>query len=121
MIKAAFTTLSLCVMSSQVLGDTHHGSPLVANCPTAFHNIELHDEAKLCQIFDDGGPATLTYHVQQAPTVAILFYSQNNGMTVHSTVSERTLLLSADGKQRVVVSPDGQGSQIDILVISPTS
>jgi hypothetical protein len=95
--------------------------PDVSDCPTAFHGVSVHTGAKLCQIFDSGSPSSLVYHVPETPQQAISFFLDDTRLTVHSNVRNRTLLMSGDKNHRVIVSPDGKGSQIDILIISPQS
>ena len=111
--------LSLFVVGSLLSGFTLAEGPDVTSCPDAFHGIKLHDDAKLCQIFDSGSPASMVYHVTESPRKAIDFVLQDGRLAVKSNVHQRTLIMSSDRNHRIIVSPDGTGSQIDILIIKP--
>ncbi|MFC3092625.1 hypothetical protein DRW07_00220 [Alteromonas sediminis] len=109
---------ALSLLPLQAISDNYAGSPDVANCPENFHSIALHQDAKLCQIFDEGLPATLVYHLKLSPNQVVTYYTQADGFEVRSVVGERTLISNNQDSKRIVISPDGKGTQIDILVIS---
>jgi hypothetical protein len=90
---------------------------VTSDCPTQFHGVIIHEQAKLCQIFDDGKPASMVYHLDALPGETLDFYISQAAMSVDSNVSGRTLLLSNDKRSRVVISADGKGSQIDVLAL----
>lgn len=108
----------LAAFSAFASSKTVLNSPNISDCPTQFHSVSIHQDAKLCQIFDDKLPASMVYHVAISPTEAIAFYLDNSALLKRSTVRERTFLSNENNNYRVVVSPDGTGSQIDILVVS---
>jgi hypothetical protein len=95
-------------------------SPEISTCPSVFYSINLHNDAKLCQIFDSSKPASLIYHVNETPNNVVAFFLVDRRLTKHSHIHNRVLLMNADKTHRVVVSPDGDGSQVDILVIAPS-
>ncbi|MCC2617431.1 hypothetical protein LJ739_14355 [Aestuariibacter halophilus] len=86
-------------------------------CPTAFHDVPLHPDARWCQSFDDSLPASLSHFVPQQQQQVIAFYQQSLGDAERQqTVHGRTLLQYSGGQFTIVVSDDGQGAQVDILV-----
>lgn len=95
-------------------------SPEISTCPSVFYSINLHNDAKLCQIFDSSKPASLIYHVNETPNNVVDFFLVNHQLTKHSHIHNRVLLMNADKTHRVIVSPDGEGSQVDILIIAPS-
>ncbi|WP_414828331.1 hypothetical protein [Alteromonas sp. H39] len=102
--------------------ETTSTGPAAAACPVEFHSIVIPDSAKQCQLFDtamddDVIPASMVHFMADSKDQVISFYQQAiPGLTVHSTFNERTLLVANDNAIRVVVSPDGSGTQVDILV-----
>lgn len=122
-------TISACslLMTVTALADTLTVNetvtgPAAAVCPGEFHSIVIPATAKQCQLFDTSVndeivPASMVYFVADSKDNVISFYQQAiPELTVHSTFNERTLLVANDNAIRVVVSPDGNGSQVDILV-----
>ncbi len=86
-------------------------------CPTKFYNISIPNNGKYCQSFAAELPATMIFFMPIPPTEAVNYYLSNNGeLAVTQQVKNRIMLKSADNTKTVVVSPDGVGSQIDILV-----
>ncbi|MBO1256354.1 hypothetical protein J3L16_11740 [Alteromonas sp. 5E99-2] len=101
--------------------NTHAEGPEVSTCPNKFHSLTVHEEAKLCQIFDSTPPFSMVYHVKEMPDDVIAFFLRNKNLSMASRENNRTLIMNDSKTHRVVVSPDGNGSQIDILVINPSS
>lgn len=114
-LKRLLIASFLCSASAYATG------PEVSDCPSAFHGVSIHGDAKLCQIFDSDSPSSMVYHVKQPPKQAVSFFLSDNRLSIQSNVRDRTLIMSSDKNHRVIVSPDGSGSQIDILVITPQS
>ncbi len=96
--------------------------PASAPCPVEFHSIVIPETAKQCQLFDtaledDVIPASMVYFMADSKDDVIRFYQQAiPDLTIHSTFNERTLMVANDNAIRLVVSPDGSGTQVDILV-----
>ncbi len=87
------------------------------NCPTSFNNIQVHESGKLCQIFAVEFPASMIFHIPMKPHDVISFYkSTNPELILSSTIKERTLLKSPDDNKTLIISRDGDGTQVDILV-----
>lgn len=110
-LAAASVCLSPVVLASE--------GPSLSSCPLAFHNVPLTQDAKQCQLFEDDFPASMIYHDTRTPESLIAYYQATNPtFSVHSAFNKRTLLIDQSENLRVVISPDGKGSQIDILVIA---
>lgn len=93
--------------------------PALSDCPSAFYSVPLTEQAKQCQLFEDDFPASMIYHDKRAPESLIAYYQATQPeFEIHSAFNERTLLIDESQNLRVVISPDGQGSQIDILVLT---
>jgi hypothetical protein len=88
-----------------------------AVCPTDFFALPIVNDAKFCQTFAAELPATLSYHANLAIDAAKAFYSEALGVPESDNmIKGRIVLVYQTGKQTVIISPDGQGSQVDILV-----
>jgi hypothetical protein len=86
-------------------------------CPAAFFQLPLHPQARLCQVFADQLPASLTYHADTDQQSAIAFYQQQLGQAEsESNLKGRIVLQYKSTAQTIIISEDGSGSQIDILV-----
>lgn len=113
MYRVAVALLSVFVSSiSYAVG------PSITDCPSEFHSIAVHNNAKLCQVFDTGLPASMVYHVDSSPNNIMSLILEDSRMQFVSNVQSRILLMSKNKQYRVVVSPDGEGSQVDILITS---
>lgn len=87
------------------------------NCPADFHQTPLYPEARFCQSFDDKLPASLSYHANSDIQQAADFYLQQLGTPDNDeTLKGRRVLQFDQGQKVVVLSADGQGTQVDILV-----
>lgn len=95
-------------------------APELSPCPSQFHSITLHTNAKLCQIFDSSTPASMIYHVNNTPRDVVAFFLADRRLVKNASLHNRVLLMSADKSYRVIVSPDGAGSQVDILITTPS-
>lgn len=86
-------------------------------CPDSFFELPLYPGASLCMSFDQELPASLTYHAKAGQDETKNFYLQSLGQAQSERLSKgRILLQYSDGKQTIVISPDGDGTQVDILV-----
>ena len=106
------------VMSASAAANGHKHNELLAKCPSQFYSVPIHSQAKLCQVFGDALPASIVYFVRLPTEEAIKYYLDSSSVSIQSKTNDRTLLVESNGLHRVVVSPDGKGSQIDILVIT---
>lgn len=108
-------TLLICCLSvgHAFAQNTNTGKP----CPNEFHQLPVYPGAKLCQLFDDTFPATLTYHAKVGIDVAANFYLKELGDTSKDAqIKGRRVLRFNNDNPIVIISKDGQGSQVDILM-----
>ncbi|MFT2091819.1 hypothetical protein [Paraglaciecola sp. 2405UD69-4] len=88
-------------------------------CPTDFYTLPLYPNPKFCQQFATTLPASLSYFAASAPKATRDFYLTELGEAEDEKILKgRIVLQYADGQKVVVISKDGAGSQIDILVKS---
>ncbi|MDF2178503.1 hypothetical protein P2G88_09580 [Aliiglaciecola sp. CAU 1673] len=110
---APFKTLGKMIAVGVLLGVS---SPLFASvCPSDFHQLPVMENASYCQLFDDKLPASLSYHANQSPQQALAFYQQLTDISVQ-TEKDRQVIRHASGNWLLIISADGEGSQIDMLV-----
>lgn len=88
-------------------------------CPTEFFQLPLFPGAKLCQIFADGMPASIIYHASADQQTTQKFYQQKLGEADKITLLKGRILMEyADSNRIIVISKDGNGSQVDVLIKS---
>ncbi len=99
-------------------------APLVSSeidtqqCPQQFYAVTLPTNGKLCQVFATELPASMIFFVPQAPSEVVDFYRQRSGVfTTTKQVRQRYMLKSDDNTTTLIISKDGQGSQVDVLVV----
>lgn len=93
-------------------------SPNISSCPSAFHQVVIANNATQCQAFNEGLPASLVYFTTSSAGETIRYYQDNIPKAhVHTPINSRVLIVSSDNAYRVVVSPDNNGAQVDILVM----
>lgn len=88
-------------------------------CPAQFYSLPLYPDAKLCQLFDDALPASLTYHATTDQQSTQEFYTNELGQA--DSVKElkgRIVLEYENANKIIVISKDGAGTQVDVLVKS---
>ena len=106
-----------CLSGFSVNAQPVASSPDTAPCPEAFNAVPVFPHARLCQSFGDSLPATMVYHAQASVASTIQYYVDNLGNPQkQQTVAGRTMLQYQSGAIIVVVSADGSGSQVDLLV-----
>lgn len=94
--------------------------PSTVECPKAFEQITIVDNAKLCQAFNKNSAAVMVYHSPSSPSELLAVYRvAHPSLHLHPAINDRDFLSSDDKSIRVIISPDNNGSQIDILVTSP--
>ncbi|WP_188693844.1 hypothetical protein [Bowmanella pacifica] len=93
-------------------------SPVLAatDCPEQFHQLPLAENASYCHLFDDTLPATLSYFSALTPAQTLAFYQNRLSDASTSQSKDRQVLEDKQGRWVVVISADGQGSQVDMLV-----
>ena len=89
------------------------------SCPEDFHSLPLFPNARFCQLFDSELPASMSYFAISDQQSAKDFYIDKLGQAEDEQLLKgRIVLQYAQGQHVVVISKDGQGSQIDILIKS---
>jgi hypothetical protein len=88
-------------------------------CPADFYTLPLYPNAKFCQLFAQGLPASMSYFAISDQQSAKDFYINQLGQAEdEKMLNGRIVLQYSNGQKVVVISKDGQGSQIDILIKS---
>ena len=91
----------------------------VQDCPEYFYSLPLYPNAKFCQLFAEELPASMSYFAISDQQTAKAFYLEKLGQAEDDKMfNGRIVLQYANGQKVLVISKDGQGSQIDILVKS---
>jgi hypothetical protein len=86
-------------------------------CPADFYTLPLYPNAKFCQLFAEELPASMSYFAIGDQQTAKQFYLDNLGQAEdEKMLNGRIVLQYSNGQKVVVISKDGQGSQIDILI-----
>lgn len=86
-------------------------------CPPEFYAVPVYPQSKLCLPFADSLPASMSYHALADTKSVEDYYITALGSANQSQQMKGRLVLSfADGQQTIIISPDGSGSQVDILV-----
>jgi len=88
-------------------------------CPADFFTLPLYPKAKFCQLFAEELPASMSYFTISDQQTAKAFYLEELGQAEDEKMLKgRIVLQYSNGQKVVVISKDGQGSQIDILIKS---
>lgn len=86
-------------------------------CPDTFYALPLFPDASLCQVFDGELPATLTYHAKADLQKTRDYYIAQLGKPEQEELKKGRIVLQYGASGKVLIlSPDGSGSQVDILV-----
>lgn len=105
------------------------------DCPQTFYSITLPQNGKLCQVFAADLPASMIFYVPQSPSDVVQYFKQQHtssessdamptggankvSFSTSKQVKSRYLLLSDDKNTTIVISSDGEGTQVDVLVKS---
>lgn len=114
--RVALLTVSLLLAAITQADD----SPVVSdsnNCPADFYQVPVMTEGKLCNLFAPELPASMSYFVADSPSAVKAYYLNQYGEPdSEQLVKGRILLTYAQGQRTIIISNDGAGSQIDILV-----
>jgi hypothetical protein len=91
-------------------------------CPENFNQVSIPVNGKLCQIFAADFPASMILFIPQTPEEVVKYYLASSSSFVEpKKIKQRTMLKSADNNTTLIISKDGGGTQVDILVKSPVS
>lgn len=87
------------------------------DCPDSFYDISLPSGGKLCQVFAADFPASMIFFVPSPPDQVINFYTNDASIfTSSKQVKDRFMLQSSDKNTTLIISADGDGSQVDVLI-----
>ncbi|GAA0859715.1 hypothetical protein GCM10009114_34240 [Aliiglaciecola litoralis] len=91
----------------------------IQSCPQQFHSLPLFPDAKMCQVFGQTVPATLTYHAPTDQQSTQQFYTQQLGEAESVKTTHGRIQLEYENANKIImISKDGAGTQIDVLVKS---
>jgi hypothetical protein len=91
----------------------------VQDCPESFYSLPLYPNAKFCQLFAEKLPASMSYFAISDQQTTKAFYIEKLGPAEdEKTLHGRIVLQYSNAQKVLVISKDGQGSQIDILIKS---
>lgn len=91
----------------------------VQACPQDFYTVPLYPNAKFCQLFAEELPASMSYFALSDQQTAKAFYLEQLGQAEDEKMLKgRIVLQYSNGQKVLIISKDGQGSQIDILIKS---
>jgi hypothetical protein len=90
-------------------------------CPVNFNKVSIPLNGKLCQIFAADFPASMILFVPQTPEEVVQYYLASGSFIEPKKIKKRTILKSTDNNTTLIISKDGSGTQVDILVKSPVS
>lgn len=94
-------------------------SIVAATCPTHFYSLPLPSDASTCQQFDDAFPASLSFHSKMNLTQIKDFYTASKpALTLAQNQLGRYVIQDSNNQHRIVISKDGLGTQVDLLIIN---
>ena len=118
-LKFGLFALTLSCSASIQAQDIEQDGPDTQSCPADFYQLPIYPGASLCQVFAEQLPASLTYHAKAQQDEARAFFIQQLGEAeAEKSLKGRILLEYNGGSQIIVISKDGDGSQVDVLVKS---
>ncbi|MBU2979492.1 hypothetical protein [Alteromonas sp. C1M14] len=119
-IKMASLSMALVVSAALMpVEASTNKTPHYEPCPAEFHAVAMPRTATLCQRFESQEPATMVFYSSAPQQTLIEHYkTAYPGLKVRSTFQGRTLLTADNNAVRVIVSPDSEGSQVDMMVNS---
>ncbi|MDT0596004.1 hypothetical protein [Glaciecola petra] len=86
-------------------------------CPESFYDISLPSGGKLCQVFAADFPASMIFFVPTSPEEVVNFYKNDSTQFTNSKqVKDRFMLQTSDKNTTLIISADGEGSQVDVLI-----
>jgi hypothetical protein len=112
-----FAILSSAWSQAQDLKIENHVN--VQSCPENFYTLPLYPNAKFCRLFAEGLPSSMSYFASSNQKTTKAFYVEQLGQAEDEKILHgRIVLQYSNGQKVVVISKDGKGSQIDILIKS---
>lgn len=115
---AIFSTISFAQEAVNSDNSETSSTMQTSNCPDNFYDIPVPKTGKLCQMFATDLPASMVFHVPQDVQSTVEYYQNSSQFNSATKIKERFLIQSIDENATVIVSTDGAGSQVDILIKS---
>ncbi len=120
-IKTSLVALGISLTQASFAADVASSQPQITACPGHFFSVSLPANAKQCQLFDAETPASMVFFSPDKKESMIEhFQSALPSLKVSSTFNDYTLLMGEQDTVRIIVSSDGNGSQIDVLILANT-
>ncbi len=117
-IQTSLVALSMTLSQASFAADAANSQPTITACPGNFFSVNLPANAKQCQLFDAETPASMVFFSPEKKESMIEhFQTALPSLKVTSTFNDYTLLTGEQDTVRIIVSPDGKGSQVDVLVL----
>ncbi|NMH59302.1 hypothetical protein [Alteromonas ponticola] len=118
LLKTSLIVMGLAFTHMSHAADNALSQPETVNCPGSFFTVDLPTDAKQCQLFDTDTPASMVFFSPaNKDTMIQHFQSTIPSLKVMSTFNDYTLLMGEEDTIRIIVSTDGKGSQVDVLII----
>jgi hypothetical protein len=91
-------------------------------CPDTFYQLKLPRNGKLCQVFAADLPASMIFFVPDAPSYVIEYFTQDSAtFSINKQIKGRYMMQSSDKNTTLIISSDGEGTQVDVLVKTDNS
>lgn len=117
LVKIILSLIGIAALMSHTETSASTSAASSKACPSEFFTLPLYPKASLCQLFDQQLPASLIYHANTDQDATKAFYQDALGEPqTHKTSKGRIVMQYQDGQHIIIISPDGQGTQVDILV-----
>ncbi|MCW8106971.1 hypothetical protein OPS25_00455 [Alteromonas ponticola] len=117
-VQTGLVALGIAFSHSIFAANSSSTQPDIKVCPDSFFSVTLPTNAKQCQVFDTDKPASLIFFSPANKDAMIQhFQSSTPALKVTSSFNDYTLLTGEDDAVRIVVSSDGKGSQVDVLIL----
>ncbi|MCY7294475.1 hypothetical protein [Alteromonas sp. a30] len=89
------------------------------SCPSHFYSLPIPSDATTCHQFDDSFPASISFHTRLSLEQIESFYTASKSqLLITQSQLGRVVIQDENNQHRVVISKDGQGTQVDLLVIN---
>lgn len=93
---------------------------IATECPQNLHNLPVPAHVNTCHSFLDDFPAALSFYSPEAPINLKQFYLDAGvDIAISRQNQGRFILIGQQDQYRIIISQDGAGSQVDLLVNRP--
>ena len=119
--RTAIYALAAVVMSAHAneTPKSESSQPETSACPSEFYDVPMPKNAKQCQPFDADFPASMVFFIAASPDKIVANYlAEMPELALKGNHNNRVLMVNSKQNIRIIVSPDGEGAQVDILVLA---